>query len=227
MSVSKALDAVAGIVGGYAALDSGLLVPRTYLPQIAGLLHEMAKTTAPAVTDDSGDGYGVGSRWLDTTNDREYVCLDATVGAAVWHQTTVTSVWTTYTPAWTSSGTAPAIVNGVLAGWYRYLGPKTVDVIIQWRAGSSTTFGTGIYYLSLPFAADTSRATAAIYSTAMPAILIDSGTRYWSGVTVIRSAATTINVIGSWPTTGEWSQNVPMTMAVNDELVIHGSYELA
>src|SRR3972149_3468365 len=38
-------------------------------------------TTAPAVTDDSGEGYGVLSLWGDTTNDKVYVCLDATVGA--------------------------------------------------------------------------------------------------------------------------------------------------
>ena len=45
-------------------------------------------TVAPAVTDDSGDGYAVGSRWIDVTGVKEYVCLDATVGAAVWTETT-------------------------------------------------------------------------------------------------------------------------------------------
>jgi hypothetical protein len=48
------------------------------------------KTTAPTVNDDSGDGYAVGDRWLDETNDKEYACLDATVGAAVWIETTAT-----------------------------------------------------------------------------------------------------------------------------------------
>jgi len=43
---------------------------------------------APTVNDDSGDGYSIGSRWLNTTADKEYVCLDATVGAAVWVETT-------------------------------------------------------------------------------------------------------------------------------------------
>jgi hypothetical protein len=41
-------------------------------------------TVAPTVNDDSADGYSVGSYWYDTTNDRAYVCLDATAGAAVW-----------------------------------------------------------------------------------------------------------------------------------------------
>lgn len=42
---------------------------------------------APSVNDDSGDGYIPGSQWVDTTNDRVYVCVDNTLGAAVWKQT--------------------------------------------------------------------------------------------------------------------------------------------
>ena len=45
-------------------------------------------TTDPGVTDDSDDGYEVGSRWVNITLDKEFVCLDATVGAAVWTETT-------------------------------------------------------------------------------------------------------------------------------------------
>lgn len=44
-------------------------------------------TTAPAVTDDSGDGYEVGSVWVDVTNDKTYTCTDATAGAAIWKET--------------------------------------------------------------------------------------------------------------------------------------------
>lgn len=44
----------------------------------------LGKTTAPTINDDSGDGYAVGDLWLDETNDKEYVALDVTVGAAVW-----------------------------------------------------------------------------------------------------------------------------------------------
>lgn len=48
----------------------------------------LAAAVAPGVDDDSVAGYSVGSRWIDTTADKEYVCLDATVGAAVWTETT-------------------------------------------------------------------------------------------------------------------------------------------
>jgi len=48
----------------------------------------MEASTAPTTADDSNSGYAVGSRWFDITNDKEYVCLDATAGAAVWIETT-------------------------------------------------------------------------------------------------------------------------------------------
>lgn len=43
-----------------------------------------AGTTTPAVTDDAGDGYSVGSVWIDLVTDSVYECTDATVGSAVW-----------------------------------------------------------------------------------------------------------------------------------------------
>jgi hypothetical protein len=50
--------------------------------------YNYAGTTAPTVTDDTNNNYAVGSRWYDTTNDKEYVCLDATSSNAVWKKTT-------------------------------------------------------------------------------------------------------------------------------------------
>ena len=49
-------------------------------------IHKVDATTAPTVNEDSGDGYGPGSIWVDITNDIAYVCLDATVATAVWQQ---------------------------------------------------------------------------------------------------------------------------------------------
>ena len=48
----------------------------------------LSASSAPTVNDDSDDGYAVGSGWVDTTSDKAYVCLDATVAAAVWIETT-------------------------------------------------------------------------------------------------------------------------------------------
>jgi hypothetical protein len=47
-------------------------------------LNNYAATAAPAVTDDDGDGYEVGSVWIDVTGDAAYICVDASTGAAVW-----------------------------------------------------------------------------------------------------------------------------------------------
>lgn len=49
-----------------------------------GGIHKLNGTTAPTVNEDSGDGYAVGSVWADVTNDKAYICVDSTVGAAVW-----------------------------------------------------------------------------------------------------------------------------------------------
>lgn len=58
--------------------------------RLVGLLHNNAATTAPTVNDDAGGGYSVGSRWIDVTADKSYVCVDSIVGAAVWQQTSGT-----------------------------------------------------------------------------------------------------------------------------------------
>lgn len=56
---------------------------RTYL-EPRGPLHRYDATSAPGTGDDSADGYSIGSLWHNVTADTMYVCLDATVGAAVW-----------------------------------------------------------------------------------------------------------------------------------------------
>lgn len=58
------------------------------LPDVENLKVNLNASTNPTITDDSGSGYVVGSRWIDITNDKEYVCVDASVGAAIWIETT-------------------------------------------------------------------------------------------------------------------------------------------
>lgn len=53
--------------------------------------NNISATTAPGVGDDSADGYSIGSHWYDVTADEAYVCLDATAGAAVWVNSTLTT----------------------------------------------------------------------------------------------------------------------------------------
>ena len=55
----------------------------------------ISATIAPTVNDDSDDDYSVGSKWIDITADEAYICVDATVSAAVWLQTTLNGLTAT------------------------------------------------------------------------------------------------------------------------------------
>jgi len=46
--------------------------------------NNLSASVAPTADDDDLDGYEVGSRWIDTTADKAYVCVDATATAAIW-----------------------------------------------------------------------------------------------------------------------------------------------
>lgn len=46
--------------------------------------NNLSATADPTTVDDSDDGYGVGSLWVNTTDDKVFIALDVTVGAAIW-----------------------------------------------------------------------------------------------------------------------------------------------
>lgn len=204
------------VEGGYAPLDSGLLVPREYLPQIAGLLHNMSASAAPTVNDDSGDGYAVGSTWYDTTADVMYACLDATVGTAVWRLVTP-GVATDYTPTWTSDGTAPAIGNGTLTGRYILISRDLAWIHMRFVRGSTSTNGTGNYFFSTPFTGVSG------YVSTLAARLLDSTTAHFVGVSLIEGAASAFStMIADAPGARTFAHTVPITLATNDELDVSG-----
>lgn len=73
-----------GTEADLSATGPGVLQQRTAGAAFTNLKYNFSATAAPAVTDDDGDGYDEGSWWFDLTNDKAYVCLDASTGAAVW-----------------------------------------------------------------------------------------------------------------------------------------------
>lgn len=80
--IVKRFDGTDDIIVGYINTSTN-----TYTP--AGLiLDKVDATTAPTINDDDADGYSVGSKWVDVTNDRGYLCVDASTGAAVWKEIT-------------------------------------------------------------------------------------------------------------------------------------------
>jgi len=68
-------------------------------------------TTNPANTDDSDEGYGVGSVWINVTTDDVYICVDATPSSAVWVQLDASAGMTSWTLAG-DSGTPQTIADG-------------------------------------------------------------------------------------------------------------------
>lgn len=71
--------------------DAGNNITFTYNQQTVSVFN---KAAAPAVTDDednsSSNGYfSPGSFWTDTTNDKTWVCVDASNGAAIWKDITI------------------------------------------------------------------------------------------------------------------------------------------
>jgi len=68
------------IVAAHTGTEMGTIDP--------GERNNFEATADPAVTNDESEGYGVGSRWINITDDEEWACLDATDGAAVWKRKT-------------------------------------------------------------------------------------------------------------------------------------------
>lgn len=97
------------------------------------------KTAAPTVNDDSGDGYAIGDRWVDETNNKEYVIVDTTVGAAVWLETTI--------PASSSGGDVirtkyiitPSVTSSNLTVALKYIdgGDPTATNKLTFRVGNT------------------------------------------------------------------------------------------
>ena len=137
--------------------------------------------------------------------------------------TRMSGAWTDYTPAWTASGTAPALGNGVLIGSYQKIG-RTVHVKVRFQPGSTSTFGTGDYYWSLPLTA------AAIYTDNTSggdtgvAWVHDVGTAYVVAAVQIFTTTTVIMYAGPGNTvTRTW----PMTWVSGDRVHFSLTYEAA
>lgn len=58
------------------------------LGNVEDLKVNLIATVAPTVNNDGTEGYAIGSRWIDTVAEVEYVAFDITTGAAVWESTT-------------------------------------------------------------------------------------------------------------------------------------------
>jgi len=137
---------------------------------------------------------------------------------------TIGDTSTTYTPTWTSSGTAPTLGNSTLSGRYIKMN-KLVWVQILFIRGSTATNGTGIYYWSLPSGITAraglygfmSQGVARLYD-ASPATVYIGQASFYGGATDKIMAYTSSNAVGA---------TSPFTFATNDEVVMTFTYEAA
>lgn len=58
---------------------------------VVGVYKTNSTTTDPTTGDDNLDGYSIGSRWFNTSTDKEFVALDVSTAAAVWKETTASA----------------------------------------------------------------------------------------------------------------------------------------
>jgi hypothetical protein len=132
---------------------------------------------------------------------------------------TIVADWSSYTPVWSSSGTAPALGNGTLTGKYKRVG-DTVHIRIVLLLGTTSTVGSGTYRFSLPVAGKN--------NSLMPMVFKDGSARY-SGTCEIVAETTTgdnmrLHVDGGTGTVGAAAPVVPGN---GDQIIIAGSYEAA
>lgn len=125
-----------------------------------------------------------------------------------------------YTPSWTTSGSAPSLGDGTLNGRYTLSG-RICTAQIELVAGSATTFGTGQFQFSLPFAASSSS-----LRTNGIGRLSDAGAGFHIGMVEVNPTSS-VAVIYSNNTANLVQSNSPFTWASGDTLRFTVTYEIA
>jgi hypothetical protein len=145
-------------------------------------------------------------------------------GSVTINESRIDTAWTAYTPQWTAASSNPAIGNGTIEGYYKVIG-KTCFVRGNIAMGSTTTFGTGEWYVSMPFTA--SHADAIL----MTVTLLDNGSAWYNATMAGARAGFNHkapiqyqNVAG---TAGDVNATGPFTWATSDRFIWNGSYEIA
>jgi hypothetical protein len=128
--------------------------------------------------------------------------------------------WSSYVLAWTSSGTAPALGNATVVSRYRNH-KKLVTVNARVTFGSTSTYGTGSYSMSLPVnALQVAVGTAYLRDTSA------GSSGHFPGICVVDPAisASVVNFFNVNTTVG---QTTPFTWANTDHLSFSITYEVA
>ena len=137
----------------------------------------------------------------------------------------IDTAWTSYTPQWTSGGTFPVLNNGTATGAYKVIG-KTCFVRGIIVMGTTTTYGTGAWLISLPITASLAQ------SILIPAVMANLPSGGWySGLVNGGRTGNTSKAEIQWQTAAgtadPLSATVPFTWGSADAFSFNGSYEIA
>lgn len=145
----------------------------------------------------------------------------------VWRTLFSGSAWTAYVPTWgTTGGSGSTIGNGSLSGRFQQVG-RTVNFKAQITMGSTTTYGTSQWTLSLPVSAVSTNSLRTIvygrvYDNSPANSYLALGHVLPADVdTVLLEAQSTV------AGTDAMRQNFPIIFASGDLVTIAGSYEAA
>jgi hypothetical protein len=112
---------------------------------------------------------------------------------------------------WSSTGTQPVLGNGTLTGHYNRFGTNRVIFTFQLTMGSTTTFGTGTWFIRVPITPTADAVNESVGAT----WLLDAGTLDKIGVIKFENT-TDLTLIAA--TGGTVSPTNPHTWAVNDKI---------
>jgi hypothetical protein len=138
----------------------------------------------------------------------------------------IDTAWTSYTPQWTSGFSPfPVLNNGTATGAYKVIG-KTCFVRGIIVMGTTTTYGTGAWLISLPITASLAQ------SILIPAVMANLPTGGWySGLVNGGRIGNTSKAEIQWQTAAgtadPLSATVPFTWGSADVFSFNGSYEIA
>jgi len=130
--------------------------------------------------------------------------------------------WREYTPVWTSADGNAAIGNGFVEGRYKQIG-KVVHVYVAINFGSSTTFGSGEYKVSLPVPG------RSVGMAILNLVMHDVGTRLYNSLAhnIYSTYNQSYDAVTLFWDTGVVTHNSPFTWTDGDYFVISGTYEAA
>jgi hypothetical protein len=130
--------------------------------------------------------------------------------------------WTAYTPVWTGAGSNPAIGNGVIEGRYVEIN-NLVVVKVRIGMGSTTTYGSGRYDVSLPV----NYANSTAFNTVFGSAYFNDSSLATAviGVTVAGASASTVTFRISAGGFGDVTPTSPFTFANGDAINLLAVYE--